>query len=116
MKHLSKTRSVNWRNFDNANAQENKGSDGSEVTLSFPNPIRRFDKIRNAVHFIGYDGLFEVSFFIEAGALSKSVRGEISQTECLTAFDAACDLIHDAARKVYSRKGGTSYMLTTTDF
>lgn len=86
------------------------------MTLSFPNPARNFDEVRNAVRFTGYDDLFEVSFYLEAGALKNSIDGEFSQSDYLTAFDAICHLVHDAARKVYSRKGGTSYILKTTDF
>lgn len=86
------------------------------VTLSFPNRTRSFDEARNAVRFIGYDNLSEVVFFIEASALSKPVGGEFSQVECLRAFDDACGMIHDAARKVYSRKKATFYVLKTTDF
>ena len=42
------------------------------MTLAFPNPSRSFDDARNAVRFIGHDGMFEVRFFVEAGALAKS--------------------------------------------
>ena len=42
------------------------------MTLAFPNPSRSFDRTRNAVRFTGYDGMFEVPFFIEIGALVKS--------------------------------------------
>lgn len=86
------------------------------VTLSFPNRTRSFDEVRNAVRFIGYDNLSEVLFFIEVAALSKPVGGEYSQADCLRAFDDAYAMIHDVARKVYSRKKGTSYVLKTTDF
>lgn len=86
------------------------------ITLSFPNRTRSFDEVRNAVRFIGYDNLSEVLFFIEVAALSKPIDGVYSQAACLSAFDDACDMIHDVAQKVYSRKKGTSYLLKTTDF
>lgn len=86
------------------------------VTLSFPNRTRSFDEVRNAVRFIGYDNLSEVLFFIEVAALSKPVDGGYSQAECLRAFDDACGMIHDVARKVYSGKKATCYVLKTTDF
>ena len=38
------------------------------MTLAFPNPSRSFDEVRNAVRFIGHDGMFEVPFFIDADA------------------------------------------------
>jgi hypothetical protein len=42
------------------------------LTLAFPNPSRSFDEVRNAVRFIGHDGMFQIRFFVEAGALTKS--------------------------------------------
>ncbi len=86
------------------------------MTISFPNPSRNFDSTRNAVGFVGYDDLFVVNFYVDAGALAKAVGGEYSQSDCLSAFDAQIDLIHNAARKVYSRSSGTTYTLKTTDF
>ncbi len=86
------------------------------MTLSFPNPSRNFDEVRKAVRFTGYDNLFEVQFFVDAVALSKSETGEYSQADCLTAFDLSRDLIHKAACKIYSRNRRTPYMLTAADF
>ena len=43
------------------------------MSLAFPNPSRSFDEVRNAVRFIGHDGMFEVPFFVEADALSGRV-------------------------------------------
>ena len=42
------------------------------MTLAFPNPSRSFDEARNAVLFFGHDGVFEIRFFVEAGALAIS--------------------------------------------
>lgn len=42
------------------------------MTLAFPNPSRNFDKARNAIRFTGYDGMFEVPFFVETSALGQS--------------------------------------------
>ena len=86
------------------------------MTLEFPNRSRSFDEARNAVRFIGHDGLFEVPFFVEAAALVRLGRTELSETDFLTAFDAARDSIHDVARKAYSHGRRTSYTLTATDF
>ena len=62
------------------------------MTLAFPNLSRSFDEARNAVRFIGHDGMFEVPFFIEAGALARAEAGigktKPSEAECLRAFDA----------------------------
>ena len=89
------------------------------MTLDFPNPSRSFDEARNAVRFIGHDGMFEVPFFIEADALaSTTTKGsglEAAEAACLASFDAARRSIHDVARKLYSRGRQTSYTITTAD-
>ena len=86
------------------------------MTLEFPNRSRSFDEARNAVRFIGHDGMFEVPFFVEAGALAKPAGTDLSETDCLNAFDAARVAIHDVAREAYSHGRRTSYMLTAADF
>ncbi|MEX0409067.1 DUF1488 domain-containing protein [Aquibium sp. LZ166] len=86
------------------------------MTLEFPNRSRSFDETRNAVRFIGYDGMFEVPFFVEADALSRPDGIARSEAECLTAFDAACNSIHDVARKAYAPGRRRAYVLTATDF
>ena len=90
------------------------------MTLAFPNPSRSFDEVRNAVRFIGHDGMFQIRFFVEAGALTKSVTA-IRETgaleaKCLTAFDGLRTSIYDVARKAYSHSPRDSYTLTTADF
>lgn len=89
------------------------------MTLAFPNPSRSFDRTRNAVRFTGYDGMFEVPFFVETRALARSNidmrRTDISETTYLSAFDALCASIHDAARKAYSHGRRPSYTLTIAD-
>jgi hypothetical protein len=89
------------------------------MTLDFPNPSRSFDEVRNAVRFIGHDGMFEVPFFIEAGALaSTNGKGgglEAKEAAYLSAFDTARRSIHDIARKLYSRGRQTSYTITAAD-
>lgn len=84
--------------------------------LAFPNPSRSFDEVRNAVRFIGHDGMFEVPFFIEADALSVRASPVPSEAEYLSAFDAARGSIHDVAREAYSHGRRTSYTLTSADF
>ncbi|NLS07171.1 DUF1488 domain-containing protein [Rhizobium sp. P32RR-XVIII] len=90
------------------------------MTLAFPNPSRSFDAVRNAVRFIGHDGMFEVLFFVEIDALAKSDtelhRTRASESRCLLAFDSLRNSIHEVARKVYSHRRGTSYTLTAADF
>jgi hypothetical protein len=90
------------------------------MTLDFPNRSRSFDEARKAVRFIGYDGMFEVPFFVEAAALVKPRRESggamAAEAEYLAAFDAVRGEIHDVAREAYSNSRRTSYTLTAVDF
>lgn len=89
----------------------------SAAALTFPNRARSYDAVRRRIRFLGYDGMFEVPFFVEDGAITKSVSdGERSERENLAAFDAARDNIIDVARKIYSRGRRTTYLLTAADF
>jgi hypothetical protein len=84
------------------------------MALSFPNRSRSFDEARKAVRFLGYDGMFEVPFVVQAEALSGDRSSVLTEADCLAAFDAARDSIYDVARKVYAR--GRSTTLTSADF
>ncbi|RWK13255.1 DUF1488 domain-containing protein [Mesorhizobium sp.] len=90
------------------------------MTLAFPNPSRSFDEARNAVRFMGHDGMFQIRFFVEASALTKSdaARREAGAQEakCLSAFDALRTSIYDVARETYSHGRRDSYTLTAADF
>ncbi len=86
------------------------------MTLSFPNPSRSFDEARKAIRFIGHDGMFEVPFFVQVGALAGPGGRELSEAQSLTAFDAARDSIQNVAREAYSNGRRTSYILTAADF
>lgn len=89
----------------------------SASPLTFPNRARSYDASRRRVRFIGYDGMFEVPFFVETDAISKGgSSGERSESEYLAAFDAARAAITDVAREVYSRGRKTVYLLTAADF
>lgn len=90
------------------------------MTLAFPNPSRSFDEARNAVRFTGHDGMFEVRFFVETGALVRS-GGTLTPTgmleaRYLSAFDEFRSSILDVAQKAYSRDRRDSYTLTASDF
>ncbi|MDX8466127.1 DUF1488 family protein [Mesorhizobium sp. VK23B] len=87
------------------------------MPLEFPNPSRSFDEARNAVRFIGHDGMFAVPFFIEAEALTATSRNgpEPAEAACLAAFDAARHSIHTSARKLYSGGRRTTYTITAAD-
>ncbi len=77
------------------------------MTLDFPNPSRNFDDTRKVVRFVGHDGMFEVSFAVDAQAL-----GGADEDRCLTAFDARRERIEAAARKIYSRGRKSEYFLS----
>lgn len=90
------------------------------MTLAFPNPSRSFDEARNAVRFTGHDGMFEVRFFVETGALVRS-EATLSPTgmpeaRYLSVFDEFRASILDVALKAYSRDRRASYTLTASDF
>jgi hypothetical protein len=82
------------------------------MALRFPNRSRSFDTVRNAVRFLGYDGMFEVRFLIQAEALAVSSKQPMIEADCLDAFDAARNAIYEAAQKAYAR-GRTT--LTSAD-
>lgn len=86
------------------------------MTLEFPNRSRSFDEVRNAVRFMGHDGMFEVPFFVEANALATKSRANPSEDDCLSAFDAARNSIHDVAREAYSHGRRNVYTLKAGDF
>jgi len=86
------------------------------VTLEFPNRSRSFDEVRNAVRFIGHDGMFEVPFFVETTALARHSGVQLTEADFLMAFDSARASIHDVAREAYSNVRRTSYTLTAADF
>lgn len=86
------------------------------MSLTFPNRSRSFDDATNAVRFLGYDGVFEVPFTVEADALATSSSTELTEAEYLAAFDAARGSILDIAREIYSASRRTTYVLTAGDF
>ena len=83
------------------------------MTLNFPNKSRSYDEVGQGVRFTGYDGMFEVPFFVEAKALRTAAADE---AHYLAAFDAACATIHDVARTIYGGARRPKYVLTAADF
>lgn len=81
------------------------------MTLTFPNRSRSFDEERQGVRFVAYDGMFEVPFVVEAGALQGNGT-TASEDACLAAFDAARASIHDAAVRIYQGRRQTIYVIT----
>jgi hypothetical protein len=88
------------------------------MALTFPNRSRSYDENGHRIRFFGYDGMFEVRFFLELDALAKAFTKKISgENDCLAAFDAMRKLILETAEKVYGqRKGANMHVLTSSDF
>jgi hypothetical protein len=89
------------------------------MTLTFPNPCRSFDVGRGAVRFTGYDGMFEVSFYVAAAALVPAEPdghgATPAEAACLSAFDARRSSVLEAARKAYAARRLPFYTLTAAD-
>ncbi len=84
--------------------------------LNFPNPTRIFDAARNGVSFVGHDGVFDIRFLVDAGALDDGTGPQLSEANCLAAFDRLLDSIHDVAREAYSSNPLASHGLSAADF
>lgn len=82
------------------------------MSLSFPNSSRSYDASRKVIRFVGYDGMMQIPFTLEAAAVSGSGSGEHA---LLSAFDAARSSIHDAARHNYRPGNTASYSLKSSD-
>jgi hypothetical protein len=83
------------------------------MALTFPNASRSYDAAGRRVRFVGYDGMFQVSFFVETTAIAKAA---LNETGYLQAFDAARTSIQDIARKAYTNSHKNMYVLTQADF
>ena len=87
------------------------------MALIFPNRSRSFDETRRTVRFLGYDGMFEVPFAVQASALLGSASSADIEADCLAAFDALRDRIYAVAQRVYTRGRGTTITtITPADF
>jgi hypothetical protein len=81
------------------NTRSRLASKPSGQPVNHPNPSRSFDEARNAVLFFGRDGVFEIRFFVEAGALAMSAAAlaGMSEAKCLSVFDAVRTSIQEVA-------------------
>lgn len=88
------------------------------MSLAFPNPSRNYDEARNGVRFSGHDGMFEISFFVEAAVLSQNqpLPKPLSEQQYLSAFDAMRASIQNVAAEMYSSRRRPANTLTTNDF
>ena len=87
------------------------------MTLEFPNPSRSFDEVRNAVRFIGHDGMFEVKFFVLAEVLAGSLsQRTATERDYLASFDALRSRILEAAKRAYKSRPNRTITLALDHF
>ena len=86
------------------------------MRLNFPNLTSIFDTARNGVSSVGHEGVFDIRFLVDAGALDDRTGLEMSEANCLAASDRLRDSIHDVAREAYSHNPLASHGLSAADF
>jgi hypothetical protein len=85
--------------------------------ISFPNQSRSYDEKNRCVRFSGYDGMFEVKFYVAAEVLGceKSNRNA-SESDYLTSFDALRPRILKAATAAYGKSRSSAITLDLGQF
>lgn len=89
------------------------------MSITFSNRSRSFDPEKARVRFWGYDGIIEVSFFVDDGALRKlHPLAGTTEEEILAVFDLVRNRIHIVAERVYARSRKRVYFcsLSASDF
>jgi hypothetical protein len=87
------------------------------MTLSFPNSARSYDETKMRVRFTGYDGMFEVKFFVTADVLAKGlVLRTAAERDYLDAFDKMRPKILDVAKRAYNAKRQAMVLLDLSNF
>jgi hypothetical protein len=87
------------------------------MSISFPNAARSFDDKNHCVRFTGYDGMFEIKFYLATEVLAgeKSHRNA-SEADYLTSFDALRPRILKAATSAYAKARCRAITLDLTHF
>ncbi|TIX89815.1 DUF1488 domain-containing protein [Rhizobium sp. P44RR-XXIV] len=80
--------------------------------LSFPNRSRSYDASARRIRFTGHDGMFEVSFLVDADVFP----GSNTEAGYLAAFDNGREAIQKVAAKAYGHARRRLYVLTSSDF
>jgi hypothetical protein len=87
------------------------------MTLSFPNSARSYDETHRRVRFTGYDGMFEVRFFVTVDVLARGLAMRTpAEREYLEAFDKMRANILDAAKRAYNSKPQATVLLDVSNF
>ncbi len=85
--------------------------------ISFPNEARSFDDRNRCVRFTGYDGMFEIKFYLATEVLaSEKSHRNTSEADYLTSFDALRPRILKAATSAYTRDQCSAITLNLTHF
>ncbi len=74
------------------------------MTLSFANPTRTYDERRDAIRFVGHDGLKQIVFLLSVGLFDQGGSDTNPREQgYLMAFDRAHSRILDIARALYQK-------------
>jgi hypothetical protein len=85
--------------------------------IRFPNEARSFDDKKSCVRFTGYDGMFEIKFYLATEVLSCEKSGRnANESDYLASFDALRPRILKAAATAYSKNQSNSIFLDLGDF
>jgi hypothetical protein len=87
------------------------------MALIFPNSARSYDEAHSRVRFLGYDGMFEVRFFVLAEVLAGRLsQRTASEADYLASFDALRERILEAAKRAYKSSPDRTITLALANF
>jgi Protein of unknown function (DUF1488) len=87
------------------------------MALSFPNSSRSYDETHSRIRFLGYDGMFEVRFYVPAEVLTAGLsHWTASESDYLASFDALRSKILDAAKSAYKSRPNRTITLALEHF
>jgi hypothetical protein len=87
------------------------------MSIAFPNTARSFDDKKRCVRFTGYDGMFEIRFFVSAEVLAGDASHRtVTETDYLASFDALRPRILKAATSAYAKSRSSAITLDLGHF
>ena len=85
--------------------------------ISFPNASRSFDEKNRCVRFTGYDGMFEIKFFVASEVLSSETpHHTVNEADLLASFDALRARILNVAVLAYKKSKSSAITLDLSHF
>lgn len=85
--------------------------------VSFPNAARSFDEKTRCVRFSGYDGIFEIKFYLASEVLASEMSGRMApEADLLTTFDSLRPRILRVAASTYLKSKSNTIALDLGDF